>query len=68
MMTPEEREKKVSELRVELVKLRTMVKAGGKVDNPARVKEIKRTIARLLTVEGEKRHKASKPTVEGEKK
>jgi large subunit ribosomal protein L29 len=48
-LLPEEREKKLAELRTELTKLRTSVKAGGTVDNVARVREIKRTIARLLT-------------------
>ena len=48
-LLPEEREKKLVELRTELTKLRTSVKAGGTVDNVGRVREIKRTIARLLT-------------------
>lgn len=48
-LLPEEREKKLAELRTELRKLRTSVKAGGTVDNVGRVREIKRTIARLLT-------------------
>ena len=49
-MLPEEREKKVSELRAELTTIRTQVKSGGTVDNPARVRELRRTIARLLTM------------------
>lgn len=52
-MSSEERMKKVRELRTELVRIRTMVKAGGGVENPARVKELRKAIARLLTVEGE---------------
>jgi len=48
-MLPEEREKKVSELRAELI--RTQVKSGGTVDNPARVRELRRAIARLLTAQ-----------------
>lgn len=47
---PEQLKAKVSELRVELMKLETTVKAGGKVDNPARVKEVKKLIARILTI------------------
>ena len=50
-MLPEERKKKVSELRAELTTIRTSVKSGGTVENPSRVKELRRTIARLLTVE-----------------
>jgi large subunit ribosomal protein L29 len=48
-MLPEERKKKISELRAELTTIRTSVKSGGTVENPARVKELRRTVARLLT-------------------
>ncbi len=52
-MLPEERTKKLTELRTELVRLRTMVASGGTVENPGRIKEIRRTIARLLTTEAQ---------------
>ena len=51
---PEEREKKLAELRTELVKLRTTVRAGGNVENVGRVKELRKTIARILTISNEK--------------
>ncbi|WP_455279580.1 50S ribosomal protein L29 [[Eubacterium] cellulosolvens] len=57
---PEEREKKIEELRTELVNLRTMVASGGTVENPARIKEIRRTIARLLTIETQQRKEGAK--------
>ena len=50
-MLPEERKKKVSDLRAELTTIRTSVKSGGTVENPSRVKELRRTVARLLTLE-----------------
>jgi large subunit ribosomal protein L29 len=50
-MLPEERRKKVTELRAELTSIRTSVKSGGTVENPARIRELRKTIARLLTVE-----------------
>lgn len=50
-LLPEERKKKVSELRADLTTIRTQVKSGGTVENPARVRELRRTIARILTVE-----------------
>jgi large subunit ribosomal protein L29 len=50
-MLPEERTKKISELRAELTTIRTQVKSGGTVDNPARVRELRRTVARLLTAQ-----------------
>lgn len=51
---PEEREKKLAELRTELVKLKTSVRAGGNVENVGRVKELRRTIARILTISQER--------------
>ncbi|HYB93031.1 MAG TPA: 50S ribosomal protein L29 [archaeon] len=50
-MTPEDLDKKLTEFRTELVKLRAMSKAGGAVENPSRIKEIRRTIARILTIQ-----------------
>jgi len=56
-MMPEERKKKLNELRTELVRLRTTVAAGGTIENPARMSEIRRTIARILTIENEQKRK-----------
>ncbi|WP_309493568.1 50S ribosomal protein L29 [Candidatus Hecatella orcuttiae] len=52
-MSKAEREKKLAELRVELMKLRSTLKARGKVENPSAVRELRRTIARILTVQRE---------------
>ena len=52
-MSSEERTKKLSELRTELAGLKTMVKAGGAVENPARMRELRKTIAQILTIENE---------------
>ncbi len=54
-MSSEKRAEKVVELRGELSRLRSMIKVGGSIDNPSRVKEIKRAIAKILTVENEER-------------
>lgn len=62
-MSPEERRKKLNEFRTELLRLKTMVKAGGTVENPARIKELRRAIARILTIENEQKLEAK--TVEG---
>ena len=48
---PDERQKKLRELRTELSKMRTTVESGGRMENPARIRELRKTIARLLTVE-----------------
>ena len=53
-MSKEELEERLRELRVELGKLRTMVAAGGTMENPSRVREIRRTIARILTIQRER--------------
>ncbi len=54
-MSSEERDKKLGELRTELVRLKTMIGAGGTVENPARVKGLRKTIAQILTVENEEK-------------
>ncbi|MCW3986429.1 MAG: 50S ribosomal protein L29 [Candidatus Bathyarchaeota archaeon] len=52
-ISSEERRKKVTELRTELVRLRTMTKAGGSIENTARIRELRKAVARILTVEHE---------------
>ena len=49
-MTAEERTRKLNELRTELSKLRTMISAGGSVENPGRVRALRRTVAQMMTV------------------
>jgi len=55
-MLPEERQQKVTELRAELTTIRTMVKSGGTVDNPARIRQLRRTVAKLLTAQHQTKH------------
>lgn len=50
-MSSQERWEKIVDLKAELVRLRTMVAAGGGIENPSRIGEIRKTIARILTVE-----------------
>lgn len=52
-MSSEGRADKIVELRAELSRLRTMISAGGAVENPARIRELRKAIARILTVEQE---------------
>ncbi len=54
-MSSEERSEKVTEFRTELARLRTMVEAGGSIDNPTQIHELRKTIARLLTIEAEQK-------------
>lgn len=54
-MTKEDIEKKIKELRLELLKERS---EGGTPKNPGRMREIRKDIARLLTVINEKSYKS----------
>ena len=67
-MPSEDRGKKLDELRTELSRLRTMIKAGGAVENPARVRELRKAIARILTVENEAKLAEAKQRKKKEKK
>jgi len=67
-MPHEERVKKLNELRTELLRLKTMVKAGGTVENPARIRELHKTVARILTIENEQKLGLVKAKTEGKKK
>lgn len=52
-MSSVQRAEKTNELRTELARLRTMVAAGGAVESPTQIRQIRKTIARLLTIEAE---------------
>jgi large subunit ribosomal protein L29 len=52
-MSSEDRSKRLAEFRTELLRLKTMISAGGTVDNPARVRQLRRAVAKILTIERE---------------
>jgi len=52
-MKPEERVEKLNELYAELRKLRAKVASGGALENPGKLRELRRTIARILTIQRE---------------
>jgi large subunit ribosomal protein L29 len=54
-LSSEDRENKLLDLRIELARIRTMVNAGGAVENPTRIRELRRTIAQILTIQNEKK-------------
>lgn len=54
-MSSDDRTKKLSELRTELSRLKTMISAGGAVENSTRIRELRKTIARILTIENERK-------------
>ena len=49
-MRTEDRVKKLKELRLELFKEKGKIDVGGVSDNPGKIREIRRTIARILTI------------------
>jgi large subunit ribosomal protein L29 len=53
-MSKEEMLMKLRELRAELARTRATVAAGGTLENPAKSKELKRTISRIITIMKEK--------------
>lgn len=67
-MPSEELMKKLNELRTELLRLKTMIKAGGTIENPARIRELRKTIARILTIKHEQKLGLRKAETERKKK
>ena len=67
-LSTEDRAKKLADLRVELARMRTMVNAGGAVENPTKIRELRRTIAQILTIQNEKKLGIRQPAEEKEEK
>ncbi len=56
-MSPEEREKKLKELREELMHERGVAAMGGSPPNPGKIRQLRKSISRLLTVIGEEKER-----------
>ncbi len=52
-MRSEDRVKKLKELKLELFKEKGKIDVGGVSDNPGKIRELRRTIARILTIDKE---------------
>jgi large subunit ribosomal protein L29 len=52
-MTPAEREAELEELQTELLNEKAVQAAGGAPENPGRIGELRRTIARIKTIQQE---------------
>jgi large subunit ribosomal protein L29 len=59
-MSPKDLNSKLSELRLELMKDSGGVKMGKPIKNTGKIGELKRTIARVLTVKNETKRRAAK--------
>jgi large subunit ribosomal protein L29 len=67
-MSSEDKEKKLTELRTELARIKTMINAGGAVEDPTRVRLLRKTIAQILTVQNEQKLGLREAPKESEKK
>ncbi|WIV67310.1 50S ribosomal protein L29 [Natrialbaceae archaeon AArc-T1-2] len=52
-MTPAERQAELEELETELLNAKAVLAAGGAPENPGEIGELKRTIARIKTIQRE---------------
>ncbi|MFX0053884.1 MAG: 50S ribosomal protein L29 [Promethearchaeota archaeon] len=52
-LTPPERQKRLEELYNELTEIRIQMATGGGTDNPYRIRNVRRAIARILTIQSE---------------
>ncbi|MCZ7397471.1 MAG: 50S ribosomal protein L29, partial [Candidatus Methanoperedens sp.] len=48
-----EKQEELDKLKLELIRERAITSAGGAPDNPGRIKEIRKTIARIKTIQKE---------------
>ena len=71
-MSEQDRATKLYDLRAELARIQTMINAGGRVDNASRVRELRKVIAQILTIQNEEklgiRKAAAQPAPKAEKK
>ena len=52
-MTPAEREAELEDIETELLNAKAVKAAGGAPDNPGRISELRRTVARIKTIQRE---------------
>lgn len=52
-MNLDERKEELDKLKMELIRERAIVSAGGAPENPGRMGEVRRTIARIKTIQRE---------------
>jgi len=53
-LSDQDLEKRLNELKLELLKERGNIEMGGNIKNPGKIKVIRRSIARILTLKKEK--------------
>lgn len=53
-LSAEDFQKKMNEIRLELAKERGKISIGSPADNPGKIRELRKTIARMITIKQEK--------------
>ncbi|MEK6948474.1 MAG: 50S ribosomal protein L29 [Nanoarchaeota archaeon] len=54
-MSKEEMDKNLTEMRKEIMKLKAQVSRGTQPENPGKIRALKRMIARILTIQNQKK-------------
>ena len=54
-MTEDKRAKQLADLKTELLKERAITSTGGAPESPGRIRELRRTIARIITIQKEEK-------------
>jgi len=54
-MTEDKRAKQLADLKNELLKERAITSTGGAPESPGRIRELRRTIARIITIQKEEK-------------
>lgn len=67
-MNTDERQEELDKLRLELIRERAIASAGGAPESPGRVKEIRRTIARIKTIQFDESVKKGRITLDSSKR
>ncbi len=67
-MSPQDRAQKLYDLQAELARIKTMINAGGAVENPTRVRELRKVIAQIKTIQHEEQLGIRKAAEQPEKK
>ena len=65
-MTPAERQAELDDIETELLNARAVKAAGGAPENPGRIRELRRTIARIKTIQAEEGDEVASATAEEE--
>jgi len=61
-MQQKDMDKKLIELKLELAKIRGNISMGASAQSPGRIKEVRKAIARIKTIESENTHKNQEET------